>query len=113
MRKAQQTIAEPAQEGEYMCHQFCGLGWTNLEDSLEEIRVWLEDNPREVLFVIIQDEITPQDTLGSRNGIGLIPEHAYTHQQDAPWPTLRELIDSNQRLIVMAENEGPPPEWPT
>jgi hypothetical protein len=109
VRKAQQTIAEPAQEGEFMCHQFCGLGWTPLEDSLQEVRIWLEENPREVLFVIIQDEITPEDTWAAGTETGLA-EYAYTHEQGAPWPTLRELIDSNRRLIVMAENEGPPPE---
>lgn len=112
VRKAQETIAEPEREGEFMCHQFCGLGWTNLEDSLKEIRVWLEENPREVLFVIIQDEISPEDTVQAGRSAeleGLI----YTHSEGEPWPTLGQLIDSNERLIVMAENEGPPPEWYT
>ena len=110
VRKAQVTIAEPKQEGEFLCHQLCGLGWTPLPDSLEEIRIWLEENPREVIFLIIQDEITPQDTLDAVEASGLIP-YIYTHPEGGTWPTLRQLIDSNQRLLVMAENEGPPPEW--
>lgn len=112
VRKAQETITEPQQEGEFMCHQFCGLGWTTLEDSLEEVRVWLEENPRELLFVIIQDEITPDDTARAGDTAGL-GEFIYTHPEDEPWPTLRQLIGSNERLIVMAENEDPPPEWYT
>lgn len=110
--KAQDTIAEPAQEGEFMCHQFCGLGWTNLDESLQEIRVWLDENPREVLFLIIQDEITPEDTDQAVTAAGL-DEFIYTHPEGASWPTLRQLIDSNERLIIMAENEGPPPAWYT
>jgi hypothetical protein len=110
VNKAQETIVEPAQEGEFLCHQFCGLGWTNLQESLQEIRVWLDENPREVLFIIIQDEITPEDTEQAIIAAGLY-EFIYTHPADAPWPTLRQLIDSNERLLIMAENEGPPPDW--
>ncbi len=112
VRKAQETIAEPRQEGEFMCHEFCGLGWTDLEASFEEIRVWMEENPREVLFVVIQDAITPQDTLDAGQQAQL-EGMIYTHVEGEPWPTLRELIDSGERLIVMAENEGPPPDWYT
>jgi hypothetical protein len=110
--KAFSTVAEPAQVDEFLCHQFCGLGWTPLADSLEEIRVWLEENPREVLFLIIQDEITPEDTDKDIIAAGL-DEFIYTHPEGAPWPTLRQLIDSNERLLIMAENEGPPPAWYT
>lgn len=28
-----------------------------------------------------------------------------------PWATLGQLIDSDQRLVVFAEAEGPPPGW--
>jgi hypothetical protein len=41
---------------------------------------------------------------------GLTP-FLYTGPNGPPWPTLRELIDSNQRLVVMAEREGGTPEW--
>jgi len=112
VRKAQEVIVEPAQEGEFLCHQLCRLGWTPLPDSLEEIRVWLAGNPREVLFLIIQDEITAQDTDKAIQAAGLIP-YIYTHPEGDAWPTLRQLIDSGQRLLVMAENEGPPPDWYT
>jgi hypothetical protein len=96
--------------GTYLCHQFCGFGYTPLSDTLTEIRTWLDDNPREVLFIVIQDEITPADTEKLVTETGLLP-FIYDHPQGEPWPTLREMIDSNKRLVVMAENEGPPPDW--
>lgn len=110
--RAQEAIAEPAQEGEFLCHQLCGLGWRNVKDSIAELDVWLRENPREVVFMVIQDEISAADMQENMEASGLV-ELIYTHPERAPWPTLRELIDQNKRLIVMAENEGPPPDWYT
>ncbi|MFN2136852.1 MAG: hypothetical protein ACK2UK_12910, partial [Candidatus Promineifilaceae bacterium] len=110
--RAGEVIVEPAQEGDFLCHQLCRLGWSELPDTLVSIREWLEAHPREVVFFIIQDEISAEDTGREIEESGLI-DFIYTHAQGDPWPTLRELIDSNERLIVMAENEGPPPDWYT
>jgi hypothetical protein len=110
---AKQAIAAfkaPALAGNFLCHQLCGFGYTPLNDTLNEIRTFLDENPREVLFVVIQDEISPVDTEKTVSETGLLP-YIYDHPAGQPWPTLREMIDSNKRLVVMAENEGPPPEW--
>jgi len=112
---AQKAIARfrpPSLEGEFLCHQLCGLGYSSALDALEEVRVFLETNPREILFIIIQDEITASDTDSVVARAGLLP-YIYDHPEGQPWPTLRELIDRNERLIIMAENEGPPPDWYT
>ncbi|MEA3336371.1 MAG: hypothetical protein U9R25_10710 [Chloroflexota bacterium] len=111
-RRAINIFVPPDQDGTYMCHQLCGFGFTVLDDSLGEIKTFLNENPREVLFIVIQDEISSEDTEQAIEQAGLVPT-IYSHQEGEPWPTLRELIDRNQRLIVMAENEGPPPEWYT
>ena len=113
LETAQKTIAAfkpPALEGNFLCHQLCGFGYTPMDDTLTEIRVWLENNPREVLFIIIQDDISPADTERSVSETGLLP-YIYDHTEGEPWPTLREMIDSDKRLVIMAENEGPPPHW--
>lgn len=111
-RKAIAHFEPPALEGEFFCHQLCALGFSSALEGLNEVRAFLEQNPREVLFIVIQDEITASDTDLVINQAGLSP-YIYTHPEGQPWPTLRELIDSNQRLIIMAENEGPPPDWYT
>lgn len=116
---AAQTVARNAIEsgdfeskGEegFLCHMACGLGSTVMNDTLADLREFLEENQREVLFVVIQDDITPEDTETLFEEAGLIP-YIYTHEQGAPWPTLGEMIDSGQRLVVMAEENGPPPDW--
>ncbi len=40
-----------------------------------------------------------------------LDELVYSYEPGTPWPTLREMIENNERVLVMAEYEGPPPEW--
>lgn len=108
--KALDILDLPAQEGQFLCHNLCGFGVTQLAEGLAEIRVFLEENPREVVVIIIQDAITPEDTETAFEESGLIST-VYTHEEGQPWPTLGEMIDMNQRVVVMAEEQGPPPDW--
>lgn len=94
----------------YLCHGLCELGATRFSSELERIRAWLERNPREVLFIIIQDEVAPSDVADAFEEAGLI---GYQHTQalEEPWPTLHQMIDSGRRLVVMAENETGDVSW--
>ena len=98
------------EDGTYLCHMMCSLGATDLAETLEEIRVFLETHPDDVVVLIIEDIVTPADTEQSFQESGL-DELVYTYEPDTVWPTLREMIESNQRVLVMAEDKGPPPEW--
>jgi len=89
--------------GLYMCHTVCELGATPLVGGLEQLRTFLEDFPNEVVMVFIQDAISPEDTASAFSQAGLGP-YLYTHDRDSPWPTLRQMISSGRRLMVMAEN---------
>jgi hypothetical protein len=109
-QKAIDNFRPPSQDGVWLCHEFCALGTSPFAGAMEEVRVFLEQNPREVLFVVIQDEVAAASIEQVIAEAGLLP-YIYTHEDGQPWPTLREMIDSGQRLIIMAENEGPPPTW--
>ena len=88
----------------YLCHGFCELGATPLRDGLDAIRRFLVTNPAEVLIVFIQDEAPAADIAAAFAEAGL-DRYAYAHPGvDAPWPTLGELIERNERLVVMTEN---------
>jgi hypothetical protein len=94
----------------YMCHTLCELGATPLEDGLRAIRTFLDTHPDELVIVFIQDEVTPKDTAAVFDRAGLT-RYAHTHERDTPWPTMRELIASDERLLVLVENDvrgGPP-----
>ena len=96
--------------GIYMCHTLCELGATPLEDGLRAIRAFLDKNPDEFVILFIQDAVTPNDTAAVFDRAGLT-RYAYVHARDAPWPTMAELIASDERLLVLVEDDvrgGPP-----
>ncbi len=96
----------------YLCHGFCEVGATPLREALQDIRRFLGSNPGEVLIVFIQDEAPAEDIAAAFAEAGL-ERYAYAHpRRDAPWPTLGELVERNQRLIVLTENaERAPVPW--
>ena len=88
----------------YLCHGFCELGATPLREALRDIRRFLATNPGEVVIVFIQDEAPAEDIAAAFVEAGL-ERYAYAHPGRAvPWPTLGELVDRNERLIVMTEH---------
>jgi hypothetical protein len=98
------------ESGLYLCHTLCELGATPLGDSLTNIRRFLDENPDEFVIVFIQDAVSPEDTAKAFDRSGLT-RYVHTHRRDEPWPQMRELIASDERLLVMAEEhggEGPP-----
>lgn len=98
------------QEGTYLCHSICELGDTPLVEGLRTMRTFLDDHPGEVLALLIQDGISPEDTAQAFEQSGLAT-YVYQHEPGSPWPTLREMIERGQRVLVTAESEGPPPAW--
>jgi hypothetical protein len=101
-------------EGErdvYMCHGFCELGALKLVPVLRDVRDFLVANPGEVLIFVIQDEsVTPQDIDRCFEESGLI-DFVYRGPPRPPWPTLREMVESDQRVLVMAENASEGVDW--
>jgi hypothetical protein len=81
-----------------------------LADGLEEIAEFLASNPHEVLTLIIQDAISVDETVAAFEAAGLT-RHLHTQDLSDDWPTLGEMIDRDERLVVFAENEGAPPAW--
>ncbi len=95
--------------GQYLCHGYCELGETPLVDGLVVIRDFLDMHPDEVMAFIIEDGITADET-GAAFDAADLTRLTYTWGGDR-WPTLGEMIDADQRLLVTAESGGPPPEW--
>ena len=97
--------------GMYLCHLFCELGGVPLEKALGQLHDFLVANPGEVVVVINQDYVRPEDFVGALDKAGLT-RFAY-RGPTAPgrWPTLREMIDSNQRVVFLAENRAGAAPW--
>jgi hypothetical protein len=99
------------QRAVYMAHGFCELGATPLIESLGQIRDFLVANPGEILIIVIQDEgVSPQDIARCFEKSGLV-DFVYRGPAQSPWPTLREMAESDQRVVVMAENDTTGVAW--
>jgi hypothetical protein len=96
--------------GTYLCHNHCFWGAVPLVEALVDVRAFLDANPREVVTLIIQDAITTEETVDAFEAAGLMP-YLHAKGDGEPWATLGELIDRGERLVVFAEEEGPPPDW--
>ena len=95
----------------YMCHGFCELGALKLEPMLADMRQFLVENPGEVLIIVIQDEsVTPADIERCFETSGLV-DFVYRGPARPPWPTMREMVESDQRVLVMAENHAEGVPW--
>jgi hypothetical protein len=94
----------------YLCHGFCEFGATDLDRSFKEIDAFLDENRDEVLLLVIEDYVTPRDMIEEFKRSGL-EEHVYKGPAGPPWPTLREMIADDQRVLVMAENGRGGADW--
>ena len=102
---------QQGKRGIYMCHGFCELGALELVPVLRTMRDFLVANPGEVLILVIQDEsVTPPDIERCFQESGLI-DFVYRGPVRPPWPTLREMVESDQRVLVMAENQTAGVDW--
>jgi hypothetical protein len=98
------------ERGIYLCHTFCELGATPLADGLRDIHQFLVTHPGDIVIVVNQDYITPEDFVAAVGDAGLT-RYAFTPPSGARWPTLREMIDADRRLMMVAENEAGAAPW--
>lgn len=94
----------------YLCHVYCELGATKFSDVLAAIKRFLARNPNEVIILFVGDYITTEDTQASFQQAGLL-DRLWQYDPDQPLPTLRQLIESKQNILLFQENSGPPPPW--
>lgn len=106
--RAEQTLGP---EQPYLCHTLCELGATEMESELVGVESWLDEHPREVVTIFIQDAVTPEDTAKILEMTGLA-DMAYVHQAGTPWPTLGTMVESGKRVLVLMENEGGGAQYP-
>lgn len=93
-----------------LCHSFCTLGSRPLVSTLVEIRQFLEQNPYEIVSIIFESYVSAADTQASFAAAGLLP---YVHAQGVadPWPTLRQMIAADRRLVVFTDSGGGTYPW--
>ena len=94
----------------FLCHTLCEVGATRALDALQAVHRFMVRHPEEVVVLSIQDETSAADTARVIRDSGLADE-VYLGDAERPWPTLRELIDRDERVIVLAENHAGGAPW--
>jgi hypothetical protein len=63
-----------------------------------------------VLQIIVEDYVTPEDLTAAFDAAGL---GALVHRRPGarPWPTLRQMIATSQRIVVLAEKNAGAQPW--
>ena len=93
-----------------LCHGPCNLGSTPHLEVLQQLVDFLVANPGEFITIIYQDAVSAEDLALDYEATGAI-DLVYAHPEGQPWPTLGEMVEADTRLIVTAEQGGPPPAW--
>ncbi len=101
----------PGKVEPYLCHVLCELGATKLSTALSGIDGWMQKHPDEFLVIFIEDVVSPKETAREFERSGLL-RYAYIPTDDPVQPTLGELIEDDQRLLIMAENDSGGGKYP-
>lgn len=85
-----------------LCFHDCTEGHVPLLPELRHVREFLDDNPREVVTLLVDNRVPAADFAGEVVAAGLEP-YLFTGDAGAGWPTLGELVSRATRLVVFLE----------
>jgi len=108
--RARLVGADEGRRGLYLCHGFCEIGAYELVPTLREIRSFLLQHPGEVLLIVVEDYVTPEDLAGAFADSGL-EDFVYRGPSGPPWPRLYDLVASGQNVLVFLESGHPGVPW--
>ena len=81
------------------------LGRLVTTTRLQVVRRFLIAHPAEIVVLFVQDESEATDNIFAIENSGLA-SMAFVPSDGQRWPSVREMLRRNQRLVVLAENNG-------
>ena len=81
-------------------HSIIALGYIPLSDIFNDIKIFLDNNPNEVITIILECYVTANDIEDEINQSGL-SNYLYTH--NTVWPTLQNMINNDNRLVIFSD----------
>jgi hypothetical protein len=100
----------PSADQTFLCHGVCALGRRPLAEGLCDVTRFLDAHRGEVFSIIFESYVQPSDLAEAMTTSGLL-DFVYTHPKGTPWPTLRELVTKNTRVVVFTEDGNDTPPW--
>jgi len=99
----------PGPKETFLCHVLCEIGATPLREGLGWIRDFLRTHRREVLVIVNEDYISPDDCASAVRDSGRA-RYVYRGRTDR-FPTLRRMIRSGRRVLMLAEHDAGTIPW--
>jgi len=94
----------------YLCHGFCELGSQSLVPWLRTMRDFLTAHPRDVVILVIEDYVRPDELAAAFADSGLAAL-VFRGAPRPPWPTLDEMAASGQRVVTFLESGKTGVDW--
>ena len=95
-----------------LVHTKCSLGTRDPFTVFDHINRFLDENPREVLLMPLQINNDVDQTVDLYElykilqSVSGFTDRMYIHERDTAWPTMRQLIDNDTRIIMFIYNAG-------
>jgi len=98
----------------YVTHNYGQLGGAigqePLLDILQELKTFLDANPSEVVTLLAENAVTPQQVADVFTQAGL-DHYLFTYDPAKGWPTLKEMAEAGTRLLEFSDDSSPKPAW--
>lgn len=108
---ASAPIRGRAKRDVYLCHNYCELGAVRMADALRPVAKFLDENPGEIVTLIVQDAVSSADVATAISEAGLRDKAAVLRRGET-LPTLGDLVEAGTPLLVFAERgDDRSPEW--
>lgn len=85
-------------------HGFSLLGSVPLASNLAEIKDFLVNNPTEIVTLILECNVSA-DMIEQAIIDAQLFDYLFEKNEFQPWPTLNEMINENQRLVVFTDQD--------
>lgn len=94
-----------------LVHSKCKLGTRDPYEVFNNINIWLDNNPTEVILITIQIDSSAGGKVVKHSAINKIltsvnglPDKLWTKGSNDEWPTLDALVQSNRRVLFFTYN---------
>ncbi len=94
----------------YLCHGDCLFGSIKLVEALGILNDFLDAHPAEVLTLIFEDYLGFEKTAAAFTESGLA-QRVYHHDAEIGWPTLRDMIAADRRVVVLSDTGADDDGW--
>jgi hypothetical protein len=94
----------------WLCHSLCELGATKMSDALDVYGDWLDENPGEILILMLEPSVPAWAVEAQFRRAGLLDRIARL-RRDQPLPTLGTLLERGRQLVVLGERDTGDLPW--